>query len=504
MLTPLYQGMTCQPPSLFDVTGTCEQGGYPVYVVNVTNVAQVQLAVNFARNTGIRLVVKNTGHDFVGKSGGAGSLSVWTHHMKEVAFLPEYQDSDYTGPAIKSGVGIQGFELYAAADSFGVIAMGGECPTVGPMGGWVQGGGHSPVSSLWGLGADHVLGLEVVTADGKFVTANKDQHSDLFWALRGGGGGTFGIVTSVITRVFYDVPVTAASWDVAAGPNITNEAFEAGLKAYFETFPTGADNGIYSYFQVWPGESKRFIMQPYFAPNKTLEEAQAILEPWLQTMAELNIPVNPKWETYNGFYDAYNASFPVEDVNTHGAASSARLFPRENFENETLWNTTWDVFSEGLNNGVVIIGYNIAPSYERGYSPDNSVNPAWRSAIGFLITATIVDLEESAEYQLEQRHNFTYGPMQQWRDITPGGGTYMSESDYLEPNFQWAFFGSYYPRLLEIKQRYDPYHLFYAHTGVGSEFFEVRTESGLPDQNGRLCVNESPKLYEAEGPDFEL
>jgi FAD/FMN-containing dehydrogenase len=134
MLTPMYQGMTCQPPSLFDKTGTCEQGGYPLYVVNVSSVAQIKLAVNFARNTGIRLVIKNTGHDFAGKSGGATSLSVWTHNLKDIAFIPSYEDDEYSGPAIKAGVGVQGFELYAAANQFGVIALGGECPTVGKNG----------------------------------------------------------------------------------------------------------------------------------------------------------------------------------------------------------------------------------------------------------------------------------------------------------------------------------------------------------------------------------
>jgi FAD/FMN-containing dehydrogenase len=161
MLTPLYGGVTCQPPSIFTRTNTCTQGGYPVYVVNATNVADIQAAVNFARNTGIRLVIKNTGHDFAGKSAGAGSLSVWTHHFKELAFLPDYSSSEYTGPAIKAGVGIQGYELYAAADKLGVVGMGGECPTVGVTGGWIQGGGHSPMSSLWGMGADQALGFEV-------------------------------------------------------------------------------------------------------------------------------------------------------------------------------------------------------------------------------------------------------------------------------------------------------------------------------------------------------
>lgn len=503
MLTPMYQGMTCQPPSIFDQTGTCDQGGYPLYVVNVSSVDQVQLAVNYARNTGVRLVVKNTGHDFAGKSGGAGSLSVWTHNLKDVAFLPSYEDSLYSGPAIKAGAGIQGYELYAAADQYGVIALGGECPTVGSMGGWIQGGGHSPASSVWGIGADHVLNFEVVTADGHFVTADKDNHPDLYWALRGGGGGTFGIVTSVTVKVFEDLPVTAASWKFSTGPNVTDEAFKRGLKAYFETFPSGADAGIYAYFQIFNfGGVKEFNMAPYFALNKTLNETQALLSTWFSRMAELGIPVNPDWQTFDGFYNAYNASFPVETVNALGIATASRMFPRANYENETLFNETYDVLWGNLDSGMALIGYNIAPTWERGYSQDNAVNPAWRDTIGFTITGTPINVTGSVESQMQEREDFTFGAMQDWRDLTPGSGSYLSEGDRLEPNFQWSFFGSHYPRLLEIKQKYDPLNVFYAHTAVGSEFFEVRTENGAPDENGRVCVNENPSLYEAEGPEW--
>lgn len=103
-----------------------------------------------------------------------------------------------------------------------------------------------------------------------------------------------------------------------------------------------------------------------------------------------------------------------------------------------------------------------------------------------------------------QRENFTYGAMQRWRDVTPGSGSYLNEADLLEPNFQWSFWGSFYPKLLELKQRYDPWNLFYAPTAVGSEFFEIRTFDGLTDEDGKLCVNPSPKLYYAEGPDYVL
>ena len=94
----------------------------------MTNVAQVQLAVNFARVTGIRLIVKNTGHDFSGKSAGAGSLSIWTHNLKNIEFIPEYsaEGSDWTGAAFKAGAGVMAYELYKAASENGVVVVVGE------------------------------------------------------------------------------------------------------------------------------------------------------------------------------------------------------------------------------------------------------------------------------------------------------------------------------------------------------------------------------------------
>lgn len=122
---PLYEGRTCLPSDIA-VSSNCTLGGYPSYAVNVSNVAQIQLAVNFARNAGIRLVVKNTGHDFFGKSAGAGALSIWTHHLKQIEYLPHYRSPSYTGPAVKMGAGVQAEEIYAAAKRYGVTVVGGE------------------------------------------------------------------------------------------------------------------------------------------------------------------------------------------------------------------------------------------------------------------------------------------------------------------------------------------------------------------------------------------
>lgn len=88
VLTTWTTGNTCDVT--FFPTGNCTQGGFSVYVVNVTNVRQIQAAVNFARNTNLRLVIKNTGHDFNGRSTGAGALSIWTHWLKSFEFIPNY------------------------------------------------------------------------------------------------------------------------------------------------------------------------------------------------------------------------------------------------------------------------------------------------------------------------------------------------------------------------------------------------------------------------------
>ena len=124
---PLYEGLTCLPPSLDPPNNTtCTLGGMPSYVVNVTNVAQIQLAVNFARSLNLRLSIKNTGHDFNAKSSGGGSLSVWMHHLNDVQYLgAEFTLGEYTGPALKLGAGVEVLQVYEFADSLGLEVVGG-------------------------------------------------------------------------------------------------------------------------------------------------------------------------------------------------------------------------------------------------------------------------------------------------------------------------------------------------------------------------------------------
>ncbi|KAI7522527.1 hypothetical protein KC331_g19188 [Hortaea werneckii] len=352
------------------------------------------------------------------------------------------------------------------------------------------------------MAADQVLNYEVVTADGRFVTANAKENPDLFWALRGGGGSTFGVVTSAVIKAHPDMKVTSTTFSFGTS-SVSQEAFWAGFRAYLNYFPTNVAHGTYSYFFILPSSNDlTFLMQPFFAPNMSKSDTEDLLAPWMNELSELGIDIQPEYKEYSTFWDAWNASFPLEAIEKTHVASASRLWPRTNWDNETILNTTFDAIRSSAEAGLTTIAFNQAPTWAAGGKQDTAVNPAWRETLCHMISSVSWPMYASAEEQMEIRHNFTFNHMQRWRDASPGAGSYLSESDRLEPNFQWAFYGSYYPKLLELKRRFDPKNVFWAATAVGSEFFQVESVDGLPNENGPLCKKADPSLYVAEGSDW--
>jgi FAD/FMN-containing dehydrogenase len=158
--------------------------------------------------------------------------------------------------------------------------------------------------------------MEVVTADGKFVTADFVQNADLFWALRGGGGSTFGVVTSVTIKAYPDMQITASTFSFTAGiNNVTFDNFWTGVRLYMDYFPSLSAEGVYAYwFIINAGTGPMFFMQPFWAPNKTLAETSALLAPWSAQLTALNITLAPRTVHYGSFHEAWQQSFPLEVV----------------------------------------------------------------------------------------------------------------------------------------------------------------------------------------------
>ncbi|RYP42170.1 hypothetical protein DL768_010392 [Monosporascus sp. mg162] len=459
----LFQGMTCVPPSLNPGQTTCTLGGYPKLSIRATTVAQVQLAINLARNLNLRLVIKNTGHDFAAKSTGAGGVSIWTHNMKDINFYENYEEGSYIGPAFKLGAGVQVYEAYEAAHKEGVTIVGGQ---------------------------GRVLSMEVVTADGRFVTASETSNPDLFWALRGGGGSTYGVVTSMVVKAFPKMPVTTLTFSFSTSQNVTVDQFWGGVRTYFGGFISYTDAGTYSYFSIGGmGGNSVFAMKPWFAPNMSRSALEALAAPLLDDLAgRLGIPIEPVFAEYDSFYEAWDASFPLETWGSGQSRMGSRLFPRSSWEDETALSSTFEAVRYVVDQGGAVIGFHIAASPGTGH-PDNAVNPAWRETVFHGVDLTSWDLDASPE-EIEMRsRRLTDDWGQRWRDVSPGSGAHLSQSDYIEPDFQQSFWGDKYERLYELKKKLDPYDLFYAHQAVGSENWEMSEllYGHLPSQNSRLC-----------------
>lgn len=424
-------------------------------------------------------------------------MSIWTHNLKDIVFHPQVNIPGYTGPALKIGAGVTVREMYKKAEEHGVSALGGICESVGYAGGYIAGGGHTPLSGLYGMGADHVMALEVVTADGRFVTASPAQNPDLFWALRGGGGGTYGVVTSVITRVHPKLPIVTSKFTFGTSPNVTAPVFWEGLRAFFELFIPFTDAGTYSWWTLMTtdGKSFTFSMEPFFAPNHTLSSFEALVKPWFDKLTQLGIPFHPETKAYSSFYPAYNATWGSDAV-LNSAGSTAFipanwLLPRENWEDPVKFNATFAAIKKHSSSGRLLFGYHQAPRNRANV--DNAVNPAWRHAISFLIVSSglpPVDhpTAEQVKAATEDLVNNILPPLREVAPESAYGGSYGNEANPDQPNWQAAFYGDKYERLVGIKENWDPRHVFYAPTAVASEGWEVRDgEMGTQTQNGRLC-----------------
>ncbi|KAI1647062.1 FAD-binding domain-containing protein [Daldinia loculata] len=471
-----FTNNSCNP--FLDPDYPCSLGYHAEYTINATSASDLQAAVRFVKRHNIRLVIRNTGHDYLGKSTGAYALAVWTRHMKSMEHIPKYElpQSEYQGPAFKVGAGIENIEAYKFANSHGLMVVGGNCPNVGLAGGYTQGGGISILSSKYGLAADQVLSWEVVTASGDLVTASPAENTDLFWALRGGGGGTYGIVVSMTVKAHPDTFFSAAYMNVFNDGNNT-DAIYSSLGTFFQSLPSLVDAGAWV---VWVAAPFGFMIIPAMVAGLHAEELDAYLQPTREKMDQLGLQYQYSSAEYPGFIESYNSipsMWNVSDFTLGG-----RLMPRELVQDQdstdALVNAVRTISSQALMSGV---SFNVANAVS---SPsDIAANPYFRKTLFSAVVGAPINYTDWTATKAAQ-DQITYKLLPELKALTPNGAGYLSEADFQEPDFKTTFYGAHYEKLLDIKQKYDPDDIFYAKTAVGSDRWDERVD-------GRLCTKPS-------------
>ncbi|KAF4592335.1 putative isoamyl alcohol oxidase [Ophiocordyceps camponoti-floridani] len=472
VMSPLFVNNSCNPFQPRDTP--CELASFVRYTAAARDAKDVAATVKFAKRHNVRLVIKNTGHDYLGRSTGAGALSIWTQGMKEIR-VRDWADKGYVGKALRVGAGVLGSEALAAARDAGLVVVTGSCPSVGLAGGYTQGGGHSSLSNAFGLAADNTLSFDVVTASGRLVTASPwNRHRDLYWALSGGGGGNFGVVVSLTVKAHPDARVAGAELLIQTQPGMN------GVDAVFQVLPTVIPAIVGAGFTLIHFANKTQFVGIATGYNKTQASLRRSLEPLETAVKEEGLTWSASYTEFPHYQDHYEHHFnlPATDaLDLAGITGGGHFFPGPSLANLT------SVFKDVIAKGATFFGIALDVS-TFGSHMANAVSPHWRQAT---VSAALCIPVPAAVTQKEleaNRDKITNELQPLLEAAAPGTGAYMNEADFQEPDFQTNFFGTNYPALLRIKNKYDPHGFFYATAAVGSEKWQVGSD-------GRLCRRRS-------------
>ncbi|KAK4183455.1 hypothetical protein QBC35DRAFT_342542, partial [Podospora australis] len=468
--TPIFQNASCDP--FTPAERVCDLGNYVSYAINLTMktaVRDVQAGLEFARRKGVRVVVKNTGHDYLGKSTGKGALSFWTHNLRERTVIEDYKSKDYQGPAIKLGAGMLTGEAYETAREAGYRVVGGSCPTVGIAGGYAQGGGHSSLASLYGLAADNVLEWEVVTPEGEHVVATPTgRYKDLYWALSGGGGGTFGVVISMTARLHPDGIVGGASFSFTAPMDKFWDAVESFHRLGIRYIDAG--NSMIYMLRMLETNTPILIAFSVTVPGKNETGVKEAMQPFLDDLKGRDIAYNFESHVSQTFLDHFARDFgplpygmfPVSQI------TGSRLLPRSAIQDTESSKAVTEALKLAVESEGFYLGCNL---FNAGVvRPKNAVNPAFRESVSHCIVVGPWDFTLPRGFMLERQRRLTEVIQPALDEATRGSGTYLNEGNSEQGDWREQFYGEdVYKRLKKVKERYDPGRLFYARTAVGSE-----------------------------------
>jgi FAD/FMN-containing dehydrogenase len=474
------------------------------FAVEAQSSADVAAAVSFARRHDLRLAVKGGAHSYQGGSNAPDSLLVWTRAMNRIEVHDAFTPAGGTGPgvpAVSIGAGAMWTDAYdAVTTKAGRYVQGGGCATVG-VAGLVLGGGFGSFSKRYGTGAASLLEAEIVTADGRVRIVNAHRDPDLYWALKGAGQCAFGVVTRLTLRT-HELGAQAGGFNLRVSAK-TDEAFRRLLAAFVDVIAGGLIN------PHW-GESVQITPSNRLEANMVFQDldsnvAKAAWKPVIDLVAATptdytlegpSAPARPMRQWW-AFAEQKRFHYPFLRYDPRPGASDQHAWWSGDSDQVSMFIYGYDSvwlpvgllrkserprladalyaasrhFSVGLHFNKGLAG---APPDALAASRDTATNPQVLTAFALAIIADggFPDYPGYPPPNLAKARDTArriVAATAELKRVAPGGGSYVSESNYFNADWRRAYWGPSYPRLAEIKAQYDPTGLFIMHHGVGSE-----------------------------------
>ncbi|CAG7628993.1 FAD-binding oxidoreductase [Paenibacillus allorhizosphaerae] len=400
----------------------------PLLIVYCQVTEDVANAIRWAKRYRIPFRVRCGGHSYEAYSTIDGGLVI------DISELQQLTVNLRAGTA-KLGAGFRLLPLYEALWKYGVAIPGGTCPSVG-ISGLTLGGGFGLLSRQFGMTCDNVIELEMVNARGVVIRANEWQHRELFWACRGAGDGSFGVITSFTFRVhpIRDVAYYTMKWDFADLPRVVRS---------WQQWAPQADPRLTALLNMSAPKQGGILSVGVFIGTE--QELRARLAP-LQTQV------------------------PPQSLTVRAATwlETARHFAGQPVRQQVFKNSSAYVYEPLPDSAIDTLKNQLAQAPD---GSDNMVSmDAYGGAIGRLPNdatafvhrqALFVMQYQSYWYRLaDASKNIRWVERIRQAMLPYTRGAYRDYCDAMIPDWQDAYFGENVERLKRVKRLYDPENLF--------------------------------------------
>lgn len=413
---------------------------FPLVIVFARETQDVTNAIRWARLRDVPIRVRSGRHNYEGLSVLDAGIVIDVSEMKQV-------DLDSESGIVTVQTGLRDFELAEVLGKEGLVVPPGLCPTTG-IAGFTLGGGQSSLSRQWGLAIDSLVEVEMVDANGYVLYANDRQNCDLFWALRGGGGGNFGICTSFRFRTHHIDTVAYAriDWEIQDLKSVLREWQQYTLPC--------ADQRITPLLSIVSGQQPQLFIQGVFLGSES--ELRYLLQPLLMSSPPKEVTVEEMpWLEAAARIGATQPDTP-ESFKSVGPFIG-QLLPDKAidiisyFIREAPSSFTASVLFHGLGGAVAEIGNTETAYFYRKALSNMSPWATWDAPEGAAQGIRWVEDFRKA------MHPYTWG-------------VYVNTPDLLIENWPEEYYGCNFERLTHIKAKYDPMNVFHYPQSIPPEF----------------------------------